>query len=175
MLSSWPEYYEEYAFAEECKTMEDAMDIVRNVRNIRAEMKVPVGQKISMDIITDDSNVSSLRVIAPYLLRLAGAENADVSSKREGGNKSDVHLVCKAAEVFIPLTSLVDISKEIVRIEKEIERLNGEVKRAEGKLNNEKFTSKAPQTVVDEEKRKFKEANDMLEKLNKRLTELQKI
>jgi len=67
---------------------------------------------------------------------------------------------------------LVDIEKEIERLSKEQANLQGEIKRCDGMLNNEKFTSKAPQSKIDEEKDKLAKYAQMLEKVMERLDQL---
>ena len=68
-------------------------------------------------------------------------------------------------EIFLPLGELVDISKELERLNKEKANLESEIKRAYGKLANEKFTSKAPEKVENEEREKLAKYQDMLDKL----------
>ena len=87
-------------------------------------------------------------------------------------DKRDIHLVCTGVDVLIPLASLVDIDKERERIRKEIARVQGEHDRAGSKLSNERFISKAPAAVVDEERKKLKNAEEMLIKLQERLDAL---
>ena len=152
--------------------MESAMEIVRAIRNLRAEMKVPPAQKIQMRLVAAQDKADALETIMPYLLRLAGAESAEVATTAEGTNKNDVRLTCTAAEIYIPLASLVDIDKERARVEKELERIRGEIVRANGKLSNERFVSKAPAAVVEEERKKLAVAEEMLEKLEQRKLDL---
>ena len=75
----------------------------------------------------------------------------------------------------MPLSQLIDIAKEIERISKECARMQGEVARAQGKLNNAGFVAKAPQHVIEEERKKLAAAIEMFEKLNNRLNELNKL
>ncbi len=81
-------------------------------------------------------------------------------------------MTCTAAEIYIPLASLVDIDKERARVEKELERIRGEIVRANGKLSNERFVSKAPAAVVEEERKKLAVAEEMLQKLEQRKLDL---
>ena len=55
----------------------------------------------------------------------------------------------------------------------EIERLNKEIGRLEGKLNNEKFTAKAPAEVVEKEKEKLKDAQGSLQRLSAQRAEIE--
>ncbi|MFP3360030.1 hypothetical protein R0K17_22205, partial [Planococcus sp. SIMBA_143] len=67
---------------------------------------------------------------------------------------------------------LINIEEEIARLQKELDKWTKEVSRVQGKLNNEKFVSKAPQKVVDEEKEKEKDYLDKQAKVKARLQEL---
>jgi len=172
MRAAWPVQNPAFTFETECGQMEAAMEIVRAIRNLRAEMKVPPAQKISMKLVAAEETAKALEAIMPYLLRLAGAETVETMTEAVGVNKNDVHLVCSAAEVYIPLASLVDLDKERARVQKEIERVEGEIQRANTKLSNERFVSKAPEAVVEEERKKLAVAVEMLEKLQQRMEDL---
>ncbi len=170
MLTQWPKQSGIPEYAEESSLMEVLMETVRAIRNVRAEKKVPIGQKIEIKLIVPDPE--PIKRTAKLLMKLVGAEKIAVTDKREEPEKTDVHLVCKGAEAFIPLASLVDIEAEKSRIMKEIERMEGEIARADGKLANEKFLARAPETVVNEERRKRIVAAEMLESLKSRLSDL---
>lgn len=173
MISDWPAINKSFVYPDECRYMESIMEVVRSVRNLRADMKVPPVQRISIKLVVAEKDRTAYENVCGYMERLAGAENVEVQSEKGEVAKTDVHLICSDAEVFIPLASLVDIEKEQARIEKEIERINGEIKRAEGKLNNASFVAKAPEAVVEEERCKLATAQEMLQKLLQRRMDLQ--
>ena len=166
MLSAWPKAQEGQLYARECATMETIMDLVKSIRNIRADLKVPPAQRIAVRIVCADPK--ALEGAEGYLLKLAGVEKTRIGTERGNVLKSDVHIVSEKAEAFIPLASLVDLDKERERIDKEIERVRGDIGRAQAKLSNEKFVSKAPEAVVNEERRKLKAGEEMLQKLQER-------
>ena len=168
MLASWPKT--EYRFASEEADMETLMEIVRGIRNVRAEYKVPVGQKISVRLVAEQPD--RFRKADRLLMRLVGAEKVELCAERGEVSKTDVHIVCDKVEAFLPLESLVDLDEERARVDKEIERIRGEIARAEGKLNNEKFVAKAPEAVVAEERRKKAAADEMLQRLLERRNNL---
>ncbi len=172
MRSSWPRQDEALRFSEECAFMESAMDLVRQTRNLRAEMKLAPSQKIGMRLVARADARAAFETLLPSLTRLIGAESITLQSEVGETLKSDVHLVTALAQAFLPLATLVDLDKERERLKKEIERLAGEIARAEGKLSNEKFTGKAPAAVVQAERDKMAAAEDMRMKLSRRLEEL---
>ncbi len=58
-----------------------------------------------------------------------------------------------AGKVVLPLEGLIDMDKEISRLEKELAKLQSELDRVDKKLSNENFVSKAPEKVINEEKK----------------------
>ena len=83
-----------------------------------------------------------------------------------------VSAVTKGAEIFIPLLELIDLKKELQRLDKEKSRLESEIQRVSNKLSNEKFVSKAPKSVVDEERAKGQKYKEMLSSVLSRLESL---
>ena len=173
MRASWPKYTNDFQFAEEAEEMEGVMDVIRSIRNLRAEMNVPPARRTAVYMVTPAENAPAFEMARAYLMKLAGAENVIVQQDKNGIPKGAVNAVCAMGEAFIPLDQLIDIDKEIERVNKEINRMKGEVTRAEGKLGNPGFVAKAPEKVINEEKGKLEVAKDMLSKLEHRLAELQ--
>ena len=173
MRASWPKYTNDFQFAEEAEEMEGVMDVIRSIRNLRAEMNVPPARRTAVYMVTPAENAPAFEMARAYLMKLAGAENVIVQQDKSGIPKGAVNAVCAMGEAFIPLDQLIDIDKEIERVNKEINRMKGEVARAEGKLSNPGFVAKAPEKVINEEKGKLEVAKDMLSKLEHRLAELQ--
>ena len=93
----------------------------------------------------------------------------------EQAPKNAASCVTDIGEAYLPLGDLIDVEKETARLEKELANLEGEIKRANGKLANEKFTSKAPAAVVEEERKKLAKYTDMLEKVKGRLESLKEL
>ncbi len=173
MCASWPKHSDALEFAKEAEEMEGVMDVIRSIRNLRAEMNVPPARRTAVYMVTPAENAPAFEMARAYLMKLAGAENVIVQQDKGGIPKGAVNAVCAMGEAFIPLDQLIDIDKEIERVSKEISRMKGEVARAEGKLSNPGFVAKAPEKVINEEKGKLEVAKDMLSKLEHRLAELQ--
>ena len=70
---------------------------------------------------------------------------------------------------FIPLKGVVDFESERARLNKELSELEGRLKGYEAKLSNESFVSRAPQKVVEEEKRRQLEALEQKQKVQEAL------
>ncbi|NMA66453.1 MAG: valine--tRNA ligase, partial [Clostridiaceae bacterium] len=173
MISKWPEYSDTVMYPEEEKIMEFIMDVVRGVRNIRAEMNVPANRKAKAIFITQNELISkAIKNEFTTFGRLASISEAHIQSDKNGISNDAVAVMVNGAEIYLPLEDLIDIKKEIERLEKEKSTLIMELDRVNKKLNNESFVSKAPVAVVEQEKDKLKKYTEMYEKVLARLSTL---
>ena len=175
MISSWPVYDEANNFAAEEKAIETIKEAVRNIRNLRADMNVAPSRKALVYVVTASEAVKNIfNNSLGFFGTLAYASEVKVQADKAGIPDDAVSTVIPDAVIYIPFAELVDVDKEIERLKKEEGRLQGEIKRCNGMLNNEKFTSKAPQAKIDEEKAKLVKYTQMLEQVTERLATLSK-
>ena len=175
MISSWPVYDENNNFAAEEKAIETIKEAVRNIRNLRADMNVAPSRKALVYVVSASEDVKNIFSNSlGFFGTLAYASEVKVQADKAGIPEDAVSTVIPDAVIYIPFAELVDIDKEIERLKKEEGRLQGEIKRCNGMLNNEKFTSKAPQAKIDEEKAKLVKYTQMLEQVTERLATLSK-
>ena len=175
MISSWPVYDEANNFAAEEKAIETIKEAVRNIRNLRADMNVAPSRKALVYVVTASEDVKNIfNNSLGFFGTLAYASEVKVQADKAGIPDDAVSTVIPDAVIYIPFAELVDIDKEIERLKKEEGRLQGEIKRCNGMLNNERFTSKAPQAKIDEEKAKLVKYTQMLEQVTERLATLSK-
>ena len=171
MTAPWPEADEALTFVLEAGQMAVAMEAIKAVRNVRAEMNVPPSARPRMVIVAKDPG--ALAELVPYIEKLAGAGDVSLKTDRAGAEEKAVALVCGGCEVFIPLAELVDVEKERERLSKEARRLKSEIGRARAKLDNPGFVEKAPAAVVEAEREKTEKFGRMLETVRERLEALQ--
>lgn len=175
MISKWPEYKEEWSFAEEEKDIEILKEAVRGIRNVRTEMNVPPGKKAKVFVVSRQADMRKAFTEGKlFFASLASASEVCVQENKEGIAEDAVSVVIANATLYIPFAELVDISQETERLEKEEKRLQGELARVNGMLNNERFMSKAPEAKVAEEREKLKKYSQMMEQVKIRLQQLHK-
>ncbi len=175
MISSWPEYKEEYSFPEHEEKLRLVMEAIRSIRNMRAEMNVPPSKKARVIFVAPGAQSrNTLEEAKGFFERLGGASEVVVQSDKTGIPEDSVAAIIEGAEIFIPLNELIDLEKELERLEKEKANLEKELARVDGKLNNPGFTAKAPAKVIEEERTKQQKYRDMYEKVTDRLTSLKK-
>ncbi|MCY9547437.1 valine--tRNA ligase [Lysinibacillus xylanilyticus] len=171
-VAAWPTVRADLHFAEEADNMKLLMDIIRSVRNIRAEVNTPMSKKVPLYISAKDATtVTVLEANKAYLEKFCNPESLTIGEGLEAPGQS-MTAVVTGAELFLPLVGLINLEEEIARLEKELEKWAKEVKLVTGKLSNEKFVSKAPEALVNAEREKLADYESKHAVVLKRLEEL---
>lgn len=161
VVAEYPVVHPENNDETAAKGMEVLKELIRSVRNIRAEVNTPLSKPITLLIKTSDAKVDEFLIEnTSYIERFCNPEELVISSDVTTPDLA-MSAVLTGAEIYLPLAGLINIEEEIKRLEKELAKWNGEVKRVQGKLANECFVANAPESVVAEEREKEK---DYLEK-----------
>ena len=175
MISSWPVYTEEYAFANEESAVELIKEAVRGIRNTRAEMNVKPSKKAKVFVVSDDEVTRNIFENGKvFFATLGHASEVIIQADKTGIDDDAVSVVLHKAIVYMPFAELVDIAKEIERLEKEVKRLNKELARVNGMLANSNFVSKAPEKKINEEKEKQAKYQEMMKQVQSQLENLKK-
>ncbi|KGA81365.1 valine--tRNA ligase [Lysinibacillus fusiformis] len=171
-VAAWPTVRTDLHFADEADNMKLLMDIIRSVRNIRAEVNTPMSKKVPLFISAKDAaTVAVLEANKAYLEKFCNPDTLTIGEGLEAPGQS-MTAVITGAQVFLPLVGLINLEEEIARLEKELEKWAKEVKLVTGKLSNEKFVSKAPEALVNVEREKLADYESKHAVVLKRLEEL---
>ena len=175
MISSWPEYKEQWNNPAAEEMAENIKNVIRGIRNIRTEMNVANSRKAQVYIVADDeATCKVLEGSRDAYEHMIYASELFVQMDKTGIEENAVSVVIPKATIYMPLADLVDFEKEKERLTKEKKRLEGELKRVNGMLNNEKFMSKAPESKIAEEKEKLEKYTSMMTKVEEELKALEK-
>jgi valyl-tRNA synthetase len=173
MIAPYP-LADDKAFAPEAeRVMDSVIEIVRSIRNVRAQYKVKPSKWIEAQVYTGEL-LSSLITQANMIEILAKARPLTIlgRQKRESTKDTDLVLVLKEAEVVVPLSGVVDRFAEEQRLKKESEEIKERMARLEARLEDKAFLNKAPSQVVEKEKEKLALLEDKLKRLNQELSHL---
>ncbi|GKU75728.1 valine--tRNA ligase [Paenibacillus sp. L3-i20] len=171
-LASWPVFEAQLEAPEAVKEMELLMEMIRSVRNIRAEVNVPMSKKVELLIKpAGEAEAAILTRNEEFIKRFCGTSMLETGTHISAPDKA-MSSIITGAELYLPLAGLIDISQEIVRLEKEHQTLTAEVERVEKKLSNEGFVAKAPAKVIDEERAKMNDYAEKRDKVLARIAEL---
>ncbi|WP_336774398.1 valine--tRNA ligase [Paenibacillus sp. MMO-58] len=171
-VAAWPVYDEALEAPEAVKEMELLMDIIRAVRNVRAEVNVPMSKKV--ELMIKPSGEAEAAIVSrneEFIRRFCGTSSFETGLGLAAPDKAMTAIVT-GAELYLPLAGLIDISQEIARLEKELATLSSEVERVEKKLGNEGFVAKAPAKVIEEERAKMADYASKRDKVLARIEEL---
>ena len=173
MMSDWPQFSEDWCYADAENITDHMKEVIRGVRNARAEMNVPPSRKAKVYVVCEDEKLcEGFEELTTCACPLMSASELAVQADKAGIADDAVSIVVPDASVYVPLEELIDFEQEIERLTKEEEKLTKEINRAKGMLSNEKFVSKAPQAKVDEEKAKLEKYTQMMEQVKERLEAL---
>ena len=172
MMQPWPKV-SGYRNDSVEKQMNLIMEVIKAIRNIRAEMNVQPGKKAEIILVAPETeNREVLELGKESIRHLAGGSQVDVVASLELKPAQAASAVLDGVEVYLPLRGLLDLDKEIARVEKEIAQALQEQSRLEGKLNNPGFVAKAPEQVVAKEREKLEGIYARISTLKARIEEL---
>ncbi|MFH1557838.1 MAG: valine--tRNA ligase [Pseudomonadota bacterium] len=132
-----------------------AVDLITEVRSVRAEMNVPAGAQVPL-VLVEASAATQLRakVWDDAIRRLARLSDITLADAMPG---ESVQMGVRGEVAALPLAGIVDLAEELTRLRKEDGKLDQEVARIDAKLSNASFVARAPEEVVEAEREKREE------------------
>ena len=174
VVASYPEV-NEFSDESAAEGMEILKEVIRAVRNIRAEVNTPLSKAVTLLIQANDEKVQAfLTANQNYIMRFCNPDELVIATELAVPDMA-MSQVITGATIYLPLANLINLTEEIARLEKELAKLDGEVKRVQGKLANERFVSKAPQAVVDQERAKEADYLEKQQAVAQRIAQLKEL
>lgn len=156
---------------EESKLDEFAMlqEIIRSIRNLRAEKNVSPAKKLAAQFSAGDK-FDFLQSQSSIISSLANLNPEEVKFEKLLKKKPEdaVALVVGSVEVYIPLAGMVDLANEKARLEKELKEAESHIQRLENLLGGD-FANKAPAALIAKEREKLAAYKDTAEKIKAQL------
>ena len=174
-VADWPIVNQDLGNEDAASQMALLVEIIRAVRNIRAEVNTPLSKKISITINAKTQDTADvLMANKEYLERFCNPEELNISVNETTQQKS-MSAVVTGAEIMIPLLGLLNIDEELARLGKELKKWQDEVARIEKKLSNQGFVAKAPEKVIAEERAKLQDYLEKQTTVESRILELKEL
>ncbi len=175
ITSTWPSAEKDFDFTNESEETEIFKELIYKIRNIRGEMNLAPNKKANIVLKTkNDKIISIAKREKVHFQSLAKVDditiNADYSPE-----KTDASAILGDTEIFIPLKGLIDIEVETARLTKELVRIESELAKINGKLSNDNFIKNAPADIIEKEKIKMNELNEIKDKLDVSISNLKKL
>jgi valyl-tRNA synthetase len=173
IISSWPEPRKDEGWEDATITdFRSIQDIIRAIRNIRAEKNVKPGKRIpailaageKTEIFHKQKNmIAALAQLDPKKFEI----NNTLPPKQE----NQIALAIGSVEIFLPLEGLIEINDERERLSKALSEAENQAERLE-KLLASSFAERAPVEIVQKEKDKLVSYEETVEKIKKQLDAL---
>ncbi|MFA4993871.1 MAG: valine--tRNA ligase [Bdellovibrionales bacterium] len=163
IAEKWPDF----RVKSESQAARDEMNwlvrLISAVRTVRAELNVPAGSQIPLQIKgASKGTLDRLERHSAIVIRLARLSGI---APETPVSKGSAQTVLDEATLILPLAGVIDIDQERARLGKEAEKMIAEIRKIDAKLGNKDFTDRAPPEVVDEQRERKAEAEATLSKL----------
>ncbi len=170
MVAPYPEADNAAIDPEAERVMEAVIEIVRAVRNTRAQYQVAPDRWVEARVHAGELTpaVSAYEGVITALARARPV--GFVADKRASSADDAVVTVLREAEVVVPMASMIDVEAERKRLEKEVAEVAADVTRLEKRLGDGAFLTKAPPAVVDRERDRLAVRRNKLGRLKEQLT-----
>ncbi len=173
VIAPYP-FADDKAFAPEAeRVMDSVVEVIRSIRNVRAQYKVKPSKWIEARVYTGEL-LSRLIAEASMIETLAKVRPLTILGRqeREPDKGKALVLVLEEAEVVVPLAGIVDRRAEEQRLAKESEEIKARIAQLDVRLRDKAFLSKAPSQVIEREKQKLALLEDKLKRLHQELSQL---
>ena len=162
-----------YNFEKETEIIELFLNMIRNIRNERLNSGINGSKKVNAQVYLKNENDKKIfKLCEDYIKRLGYIENIEYIDAEEKANNNYTSITLPRISIYLDLLGAVDLDKENERLNNEKEKVLKELNRAKSMLSNEKFVSKAPANLVEQEKMKVIKYEEMLNDIEKRIKEL---
>jgi valyl-tRNA synthetase len=173
IVAPWPRADERWYDSEAEGQAGLVLDVIRAIRNIRAERGVEPARFVEAYVVAAPASRVAAEASRPVIEALARARPLHIVDGASAAPREEaVAVILQGAEVVLPLAGLLDVDAERARLRGQADQAESEVQRLTAKLANEQFRSRAPQEVVAKEEGKLASARARLEGLQARLREL---
>ncbi len=170
IVASWPEPRPAEGWeGAKSADFELLQEIIRSIRNLRAEKNVKPGKRLEATI-AGGTRTAILEEQKGTIAALAGLDESRLTLLPSLASKPDGHvaLVAGSVEIYLSLAELVDIEEQRIRLEKDLAETNSHIVRLESLLSSD-FANKAPKPVVQKEREKLAAYQETAQKIKAQL------
>ena len=160
--------------------MEILQSVIRAIRDVRAQVntarareKQPIVRSLPRTVVHASAQVSAIVEADQELCKVLGpCDEVTASPDAQRPENSAARVIDGATELYVPVGDLIDLAAERKRLDTEAKKIEGFMRNTEGKLANEKFTSRAPEAVVQKERDRLADLQAQHERVLQSIREL---
>jgi len=171
--AAWPNLSDSWIDADAASEIDWVIELVNEVRSIRAEMNVPPSARAPLVLVGADSRTQGR--VARQRDRLCTLARLDSIRFADQAPAGAVQFVIAEATGCLSIAEFIDLAAERARLSKALAGLDGDIARVRKKLDNAEFMAKAPESVVAENRDKLAEAETAKAKMAAALARLEAV
>ena len=169
----WDNNYPNYKDNIDVKNVRKLINIITDVRSIRAALNIPSKEILELEVKTENfSNIFDIEDSSIFLENLAKVNK--IGSKDQFSNRSAI-FISNDIELALKIPDNIDLRKEFERMQKEELKIKSNIGDIQDKLKNKNFLSKAPEDVVSENKNRLESLNKNLKKIRQSISLIEKL
>lgn len=175
VTAQYPTVTAAFENADAHKGVESLKDLIRSVRNARAEVNVAPSKAITIMIKTSDKDLQDFfNSNVNYIRRFTNPEKLEISADLQAPEMAMTSIIT-GAEIYLPLADLLNVEEELARLDKELVKWQKELDMVGKKLGNERFVANAKPEVVQKEKDKQADYQAKYDATQERIAEMEKL
>ena len=175
ILAEYKFKMDKFSFSDESleRDVEFFKDVVTSIRNIKQTFRVPPAKEVDVLIKCEPGigmveKINNFGTKIKYLAKVRELNVGETLDKPKGSAVAGLAF----AEIYIPLSDVIDLEIERSRLEKELGKLQVDVEKIARRLESKEFLSKAPAHVIESERQRHEEMRDRMTRLEKLLEDL---
>ena len=149
-------------------------DVVRTIRNLRAEARISPQQAIPRVVISvhNEEKLAQLKGSEAQMLLLTKVENVELAGADAKKPERSLATVLDDVQVYLPVGELLDVDKEVQRLKNDLAKLQKDIEKSNNKLANKQFVERAPEEVIEKEKANLADNEAKLSRIKENLQSL---
>ncbi len=168
-LSSWPTVEQDFLSEEVEQEVIAVQELIGAIRGVRADFRIPPNYEVDVFCRIGNTQLEKILSAQVSIVKILCKSRLQFVKENESRPSGCASGVLRGIEFYIPLSGLIDLEIETQRLSKERTRVEQELEKVRKRLSNRQFVEKAPPEVVDKEKLKLDNFEDMVRRLNRNL------
>jgi len=172
-LQKWPTQENKFVDNELDNSFQQLFEIIRLIRNLRAELGLKPSEKVPVYLISDnDELIDFLKILVDDIQTLTKSSEVFIFKPNAVDKKEFAKSfsgIISDLEVYLPFQDFVNIDALKERLNKDLKKVTIELDNLNKRLSNKNFVDKAPKDIVDECRFKLNESSVQMERITKKL------
>ncbi len=181
MLETYSDSYTQSADSQAVADVEWLRELISAIRNLRSEMSVNAGDRISAYYEDTENRYSRILQsnadIVISLARLKSLADASEHERHSGMLDASQFSIQMIGDfrLFLPLENIEVLHERASRIARQIEKLRKAIEASRNKLGNQQFVTNAPRKIVEKERNRLAEDQKAVASLQQKLQNIEQL